>query len=511
MNLIEEGFQEKEEKKKKTTMRIVLVAIIFVVFIIIGIVAYMVYIQSTALKLTIDGQRNENLKQLLVFEDDGKVYVPIKEVAKFFSYESFDGEYNGIAEEKSKCYIQNENEIANFTLGSNKIYKLDISNNSNNEYEYVYSKDPVKAINGVLYGTTEAIEKAFNVSFQYDQNSNTVTILTMPYLIQAYEAKVLDFGYVELSDVFANNKTVLQNMLVAKKDNEKNKYGVIDIEGNIVLEPKYDSITYLANTGDFLVQSNEKVGIISSKREVKVPIMYSSIDLMDSDAGLYVVKNDSDKYGVIDTKGNIKIYIENDEIGIDISKYKENNIKSRYILVDNLIPAKKGDYWALYDKYGKQVVDYKYDSLGYTVSTNKKDALNLLVIPNYNVIVACKDEKYTLLNSVGEELFPTVADDIFMTISGGQRHYYIAVNDEQMDAEKYLDQRGVTVKDPSTSKKQNSAEDNNNSNTLNNLKSDTSGESDKSNEETQTNPDEINNEEDVQEQQETEESQGEDE
>lgn len=460
MNLIEESFQNKEEKKKKRTATIVLIAIILVVFIIIGIVAYMAYLQSKTLKLTLDGASKEEIKQLLVFEEDGTIYVPIKEIAKYFGYESYNGEYQGISEEMSKCYVQSENEIANFTLGSNKIYKLDLTKKSS-EYEYVYSKKQVKAINGVLYASTEAIEKAFNLSFQYDQENNRITILTMPYLIDFYKSKILDYGYTELNDTLVNNKAVLQNILIVKKDQ---KYGVIDVSGNIILEPKYDNITYLSNTGDFLVESNKKVGILSSKKETKVQIMYNSIELMDSDAGLYLVKNDNNKYGVIDIKGNIKIYIENDEIGIDTSKFSSNNIKNKYILAGNLIPVKKDGYWGLYDKKGNQIVEHKYDSLGYIASSNK-DAMNLLVIPDYNVLVACKDKKYTLINSSGEELFATVADDIYMAISGGEYYYYISVNDQLIDAIAYLDSRGIKATSSSGSSSSSSSTSNKNSNT----------------------------------------------
>ena len=69
--------------------------------------------------------------------------------------------------------------------------------------------------------------------------------------------------------------------------------------------------------------------------------------------------------------------------------------------------------------------------------------MNLLVIPDYNVIVACKDNKYTLINSSGQELFPTVADDIYMTIEGDQTHYYIAVNNGKIDAIEYLENSGI--------------------------------------------------------------------
>lgn len=446
MNLIEESFQNKEEKKKKKTTKIVLTAIIIVMLIIIGIVSYLMYIQSTVMKLFMNGQENEKLKNILVFEEDGTIYAPIKEIASYLGYESYNGEYSEKSEQQSKCYVQNENEIANFELGENKIYKLDLSK-KNADYEYVYLKKPVKAINGVLYVTSEGLEKAFNISFNYQQENNRIVIFTLPYLYQYYANKVLDYGYAELNKEFVNQKAILKDQLIVEK--VKGQYGVINTEGTTILEAKYDNITYLPTTGDFLVGNNKKVGIMSANRETKVQIIYDSIELMDSDSGLYVVKRDN-RYGVIDIRGNIKIYIENDEIGMDISKFAQNNIKSKYILADNLIPVRKENLWALYDKSGNQVTDYKYDRFGY-IASNNREALNLLVIPNYNVLVALKDEKYTLINSSGDEIIATVADDIYMTVTGGEKHYYITVNDQRIDAEEWMDVNAPSVRVDNTS------------------------------------------------------------
>lgn len=440
MNLMEESFQNKEVKKKKKITGIILGAIILLVILIIATVAYLLYIQSTNLKLTLDGSVNEKLKNILVIEDDGTIYVPIKDVAQYFGYDSYSGEYGDPSESSNKCYVQSENEVANFTLGSNKIYKLDLADQSEN-YEYRYSKKPVKAINGKLYATSETIEKAFNVIFQYEQEKNRIYIYTLPYLIEQYSPQVLDYGYAKISDSFVNQKAVLHDMIVVQKD-ESGKKGVLKTDGTAVLEPKYDDITYLEDVDDFLVKNNEKYGIISSKKETKVQIIYDKIELMDADAGLYLVQKDN-KYGVMDFKGNIRIYIENDEIGVDTGRFEENGIKNKYILAGNLIPVKKDEKWGLYDKSGKQLVDFKYDSFGY-IASNNKDAINLLVIPDYNVLVACQDDKYTLLNSSGEELFAApVADDIYMTISGGKKYYYIAANNSKMDATEYLKKIGI--------------------------------------------------------------------
>lgn len=434
MNLIEENFQNQQEAKSNKAAKIVLAAIVIVIMIIIAIIGYLMYLENSKLTFTLDGKPNEEIKSFLIIEEDGKVYFPIKQIASYFNYESYNGDYTDKSEDISKCYVQSENEVANFVANSNDIYKLDF-NQKNSNYEYIHLQEPVKSIDGVLYISEEGLEKAFNVSFQYNQEENKMYLVTMPYLVQLYSTKILDYGYTEISEEFTNQKAIMESMIIV----QKNKYGVIDLEGNVILEPKYDNITYFSQVGDFVVKSNGKVGTMSKTGETKVQIIYDSIELMDQDAGLYLVKKD-DKYGVLDLNGNIKIHIENNEIGIDISKFQKNNLKHKYLLVNNLIPVRQDKLWGLYDKNGNQVVEFKYDNFGYIASSNK-NALNLLVIQDYNVLVACKDKKYTLLNQSGEELFNTIADGIYMTISGGEKHYHISVNGKVLDAIGYLENR----------------------------------------------------------------------
>ena len=439
MNLIDESFETKKTDKSKKIAKIILIVISILLVAIIAIIGGILYIQNSTLKLYVNGNLNEKVKNMMVIEDDGTIYFPIKEVASYLGYESFNGEYTDKSEDASKCYVQCDDEVANFTLNSNKIYKLTTSNNSGN-YNYVYATKPVKAINGKLYVTSDGIEKAFNVSFSYNTDKQRVYIYTMPFLSDNYASKVLDYGYEEISSVFTNKKTILNSMLVVTKSQGK-IYGVIDINGNTIIEPKYDYIEYLPNSGDFLVKSNNKVGIISSKRETKVQILYDSLELIDSDTGLYIAKKDN-KYGVLDAKGNIKIYIEYDQIGIDNTKYSQNNIKNKYLLDNGMILARKDKYWGAFDKNGNEVVPFEYDSFGYIASSNK-DAINLLLIPDYNLLVACKDKKYTLINSSGSTLVQPVIDDVYMTISSGKKYYYMYVNDKTINIEEWLDSVGV--------------------------------------------------------------------
>ncbi len=280
MNLIDESFETKKTDNSKKIAGIILAIIVILVIAIIGIFIAILYIQDSTLKLYLNGSTNEKVKEMMVVESNGTIYFPIKDIAAYLGYESYNGEYTDKSEDASKCYIQNEDEIANFALNSNKIYKLTISNNNANYY-YYYAAKPVKAMNGKLYATSDAIENAFNISFSYNADKQRAYIYTMPYLIDAYTAKVLDYGYEAISDNFTNKKTVLNDMLVVTK-NQNRSYGVIDVKGNTIIEAKYDYIEYLPNSGDFLVKSNNKVGIISAKRETKIQILYDSLELIDS-------------------------------------------------------------------------------------------------------------------------------------------------------------------------------------------------------------------------------------
>ena len=466
MNLIDESVDYKKKDNSKKIARIILIFIALIIIAIISVLGVLMYIKNKELKLYIDGNVNDKVKNMMEVDDDGTVYFPVKDIASYLGYQSYNGEYTDKSEDANKCYVQNDNEIANFVLNSNKIYKLALENSDGN-YNYYYANKPVKAINGKLYISSDALANAFNLSFTYDTDSNRVYIYTMPYLIESYSAKVLDYGYDSISDNFINQKAVLNSMLVVTK-NQGKSYAVIDLKGNAIIEAKYDNIEYLENTGDFLVTSNNKVGIISSKRETKVQLLYDSLELVDSDSGLFIAKKDN-KYGIIDSKGNIKVYIEYDEIGIDNTKFEKNNIKNKYLLDNGMIPAKKDKYWGAFDKNGKTVLNFEYDSFGYTATSNR-EAINLLIIPDYNLMVVCQNKKYALVSSTGDMVIRPVLDDVYMTISSGKKYYYMNVSDRKIDIIEFLDGQSPNIT------KNSSDETNNNTTSENKSEENTSTE-----------------------------------
>ena len=112
-----------------------------------------------------------------------------------------------------------------------------------------------------MYISSDGIEQAFNVSFAYNIERQRIYIYTMDNLINSYQNLVLDNNYAKISEEFNDQKAIFEERLVVVDTEEQ--MGVIDLDGKAVIESKYDKVQYIPQTGDFLAESNGKVGIIS--------------------------------------------------------------------------------------------------------------------------------------------------------------------------------------------------------------------------------------------------------
>ena len=66
MNLLDEDFTNKKENKTKNIIKVIIVLMILVVIVIVGILCYMMYLERARLKLVLNGQQNEDVKELIV-------------------------------------------------------------------------------------------------------------------------------------------------------------------------------------------------------------------------------------------------------------------------------------------------------------------------------------------------------------------------------------------------------------------------------------------------------------
>lgn len=188
----------------------------------------------------------------------------------------------------------------------------------------------------------------------------------------------------------------------------------------------------------FLVSANKKVGILSNEGKTLVNPEYDSLTYIDSKNNYYLAMKNN-LYGVIDGNGKEIIYIENEQVGIDVSSYERNGIKNGYILLDKLIPVMQNKKWAFYDIKGNKICDYKYDGIG-CIAGNTSNTYGLLVVPDYDLIVVQKDKKYSVMTLKGkDDILPFSFDGMHIKVSSGQVKYYMQFENKEYDMIKTLE------------------------------------------------------------------------
>ena len=441
-----ELYEEVDNKKKSKLPMIIGISLTVLIILIIVIIGTIIYLKQSVMQITVNGQNKNEIEKLLYSpeDDNTKLYVPIRAIAKYLNYNDFRGDYKIKSEDSTKCYVKNENEIAMFTKDSDTLVKT----RGDSDYEYVKLEEKVLEKDGELYTTPSGIEKAFNTLFEYNANKKNINIYTMDYLNKMYASKLkIDGETVKLSEEYSDQKAIFEGLIIVIKNNI---YGVVDVEsGNPILEFKYEDIKYLPATSDFLVKSNNKYGVIGKDTSIKVRTVYDEIKIMDNQNELYLVKQNN-LYGVIDTKGKTIISPEYKQIGIDISKFTQNGIENQYVLLNKIIPVKNNqDLWGIFDIKGQLVKDFIFTGIGCSSSNLSKIANSYpaVVIPSYQVIIVEKDKHYNIITTSGEELIPTyVLETIYLKTNTetGENTFYMAYNNNEkvMSVEEWLASTG---------------------------------------------------------------------
>lgn len=173
------------------------------------------------------------------------------------------------------------------------------------------------------------------------------------------------------------------NILKFKKDG---KYGLIDFEGKIIVEAEYDNIYALSGIKDTLIiEKSGKKGLINNKTsEIIINPEYAEITtISDNHENGYIVKNESNKYGLIAndktkileekyddikrvTGNGYYVVVENGKVEV-INKTGSIILDSGFdsieeIQIDKFVVIKDGKY-AVIDKDGKTLINPEYENI----------------------------------------------------------------------------------------------------------------------------------------------------
>lgn len=448
MNLSGGNTDINQAKNKKISI-IILVAIVITIIAIIGIVYAIMYLQNNTFRIYINGKVvNLPNETIIIDEETGKIHVDITGIANYLDYDYHKGEFKLYTEDENKCWVENKKETASFFLNSNKISK--VAPDQTRDYENYTISDPVISRNGKLYCTPEGIKIGFNVLFEYNKDQKNISIYTLPYLVNTYENRFKQLGYKDgIDDAFDNQKAVLYNLFVVKKDN--NLYGVVNSNNEEIIGSRYRNMIFNENAREFYVTSAlNKKGIVTEKGETKINLLYDDIRMVDKQNGLYLVKN-SNKYGMIGNTGNTIIHLEYDQIGVNVGSFRNNNINNQYVLFENAIPVYQNKKWGMFDINGNMILPLEYDTIGYSSGVSGKVVNNLLIVPSYKGIVFGKDyfiqdgrntkkvRYYGLYDNKGTELIPTALTNAYFVVNAGVNTYYMEYQEQTLNIEEYLE------------------------------------------------------------------------
>lgn len=456
------------EKEKQSNKKILVIAVTLIVILAIAATSIYFYTANARKKLlkvyinAVNWSRygdttvvdKKRLASNSVIKEGNKYYFAIKDFAEVAGFNFYRGDRT--TEEETKAYIENNSERVTFVSGSKEIRKYYLTSsyssgkNSNLTSQVFNIDDTILFKNGKLYISENGIGRAFNVLFKYNQSSNNIQIYTLEYFYSLMSGQIKDLFKVNSntnneSKVVIDNKKALLYNYVINYDEATGLYGMALLSDptKLIISKKYKQIDYVEGSDDFIVTTVDgKVGILGKDSLAKVDPKYDSIENIDLNAGLYLVKL-YEKYGVVTQMGKIVVSVDYDQIGLD-SNIDDKNLTSRYLLYDNCIPVKLLGKWGFYDKNGNKIVDTEYDSIGcYRVQNADGNAQPLVIIPDLNGIVLGKKFEsanksssqilYGIVDKTGQMIINLGAESIYKVVFNNNTSYYYYTSGQSID------------------------------------------------------------------------------
>ena len=275
------------------------------------------------------------------------------------------------------------------------------------KYLPVYTNDKWGVINS---SGDIVIEPTYAEAIIIPDSSKAVFICTydVDYTKGTYKTKVLDekgseiiTGYdsVEAIENYDSSNTMWyeSGVLKVKKDG---KYGVLTINGETVIEPTYEEMTF-AFTNTYIAKKDGKYGMIDITNQEKLPFEYESI-IYDEEADFiraqkaeqitellnrnFEVKQTGIVSEINTSKNYIRIRVNDDYKYYNFKLEEKEN--TEILSTNTIFLSKKNGKYGYVNSKGIVVVDYIYDD---ATEQNK-----------YGYVAVKKDGKWGCLNQSGK-------------------------------------------------------------------------------------------------------------
>lgn len=344
-------------------------------------------------------------------------------------------------------YINNEGKVILDTI-YNDLSRINKASNNGDE---IYTIAALNGRYGAFKGNKQLIENDFD-SIEFN-NDNKLFIVSKGEAYGVFDISGKSILPLDYSSVIIGGERIsatkgTETLVFDNKGNKQNSnftslskannntYVAIDMDGNYnivdknekkLLNEDYEYIEYFTNDY-FIVNKDQKSGVIKSNGESVVDLKYASVQKILSTNCLKATTDDGNTY-IISTSGKvsegvkdgdtavydnyIKLYSSNDFKYFDLNG---NEVTYQSLFPDKKIYAKKQNgKWGFVDKSGNVIVDYKYDMVSEQNETTAGVKLdgkwgvidtsgNLIVEPKYNIFwdnVEFVGKYYKTLENIG--------------------------------------------------------------------------------------------------------------
>jgi len=265
-----------------------------------------------------------------------------------------------------------------------------------------------------------------------------------------------------------NNMWYEDNVLLVEKDG---KYGLINFEGNEILDINYEKIYTLKGIkNSLIVVKDQKLGLVNNLGQEIIKNEYQEIKALGKDSKKYIVKQ-NDKYGiygVLDCKYQEIVALNNDNIFCvkQDNEYKVINSEEKEVFAekfekintikDNIITYKNSKGYCAYNIETKEKLNKNYkelkhisDQMFIAKTSNKYGLINMQnetkVEFNYSNINYYEDVKVYELEQEGKNVNVILNVNLQEIAQGiinetNAKKYYVRVWTE--DGYKYYDTNG---------------------------------------------------------------------
>lgn len=325
---------------------------------------------------------------------------------------------------------------------------------------------------GVMKNDEELIPNEYQ-SIEYDESNKLFTIeKSKKYGIANLDGNIIvptEYSQIDITGIYlyAQNSqgitvyntsgtqaNIDTSIAILNTSNEKykiridnrngTKYGVINEEGEQVIEEKYNYIEYLFD--DYFIASNEqsKLGVIDDHDNVKIELNNDALQKIEgtnviqaSTTADNVTKLYSKDMTELCQMTNAKVELKNNYIKIsndDDTRYFDKDgkeLKNTEVYPNNTLFAKKeNDKWGFTDKNGNTVVEAKYDKV---TEFNEYGFAGVKLDGKWGVVNSKGEEVLTPTYTLNEDTEPYFIGKYYQVKYGFGEVYYTDLNNTTMN------------------------------------------------------------------------------